>query len=199
MLSFGASVSIVQYRLDGSQLQPNNPGDPQLVSTNVFKIFPDATFGVYYKYRDNFYAGFSVPQIMGLNINYQSQDGTAAIKTVQQFNFLTGGKIYLDHDKLSLEPVADLRYEKGSPPQGDIGMRFTYKNIFWVGYNYRTVNTSVFEAGFNVKDVFMLSYAYDLNMSSYTQQIGGTHEISLSFNVVKKSKIWRGVGAAPRF
>jgi type IX secretion system PorP/SprF family membrane protein len=199
VLSFGASVSIVQYRLDGSQLQPNNPGDPQLVTTSVFKIFPDASFGIYYKYKDNFFAGFSVPQIMGLNINYQSTDGTAAIKTVQQLNFLVGGKIPFNKGKLSLDPVADFRYEKGAPPQGDIGLRFTVKNLVWIGYNYRSQSISVFEAGFNIKDIFMLSYAYDLNMTSYTQEVGGTHEISLSFNVIKKSKIWRGVGAAPRF
>jgi type IX secretion system PorP/SprF family membrane protein len=199
VLSFGASVSIVQYRLDGSQLHPNNPGDPGLVNTSVYKIFPDATFGIYYKYKDNFFAGVSIPQIMGLNIDYQGKDGTAEIKTVQQFNLLLGGKIPFNKGKLSIDPVADFRYEKGAPPQGDIGLRFTVKNLVWVGYNYRSLNISVFEAGFNVKDIFKLSYAYDLNMASYTQEVGGTHEICLSFNVIKTSKIWRGVGAAPRF
>ena len=199
MLSFGASVSIVQYRLNGSELQPNNPGDPQLVTANATKIFPDATFGVYYRYKENFYAGFSVPQIMGLNVNYRSADGTAAIKTVQQFNVLIGGKISFDRDILSIDPIADLRYEKGAPPQGDIGARLNIKNLVWIGANYRTLNYMVFEAGFNVKDVFKLAYAYDLNCGSYTQEVGGTHEISLIFNVIKSSKIWRGVGAAPRF
>ena len=199
ILSFGASVSIVQYRLNGSELQPNNPSDPQLTLLQATKIFPDASFGVYYRYKENFFAGFSVPQIMGLNINYHSQDGTAAIKTVQQLNFLVGGKIPFDRGKLSIDPIADLRYEKGAPPQGDIGARFTILNLVWVGANYRTMNYMVFEAGFNVKDVFKLSYAYDLNTASYTQEVGGTHELSLSFNIIKSSKIWRGVGAAPRF
>jgi type IX secretion system PorP/SprF family membrane protein len=199
ILSFGASVSIVQYRLNGNDLLPNNPGDPLLVTSNATKIFPDASFGIYYRYKENFFAGFSVPQIMGLNINYQSPDGTAAIKTVQQLNFLVGGSIPFNRGKLSLDPIADFRYEKGAPPQGDVGARFTVRNLVWVGVNYRTMNQVVFEAGFNVKDVFKVSYAYDLNTSSYTQEVGGTHELSLSFNVIKTSKIWRGVGPAPRF
>ena len=136
---------------------------------------------------------------MGLNVNYQSSDGTAAIKTVQQLNFLTGGSIPLNRGLLSLDPVADFRYEKGAPAQGDIGMRFAWKHKVWVGINYRTQNYVVFELGFNVKDVFKLSYAYDLNTASYTQEVGGTHELSLSFNVIKSSRIWRGVGPAPRF
>ena len=199
ILSFGASVSIVQYRLNGGELQPDNPSDPQLTLAQATKIFPDATFGIYYRYKENFFAGFSVPQIMGLNINYHSADGTAAIKTVQQFNVLIGGKIPFDHGKLSIDPIADFRYENGAPPQGDAGARFTILNIVWVGCNYRTMNYMVFEAGFNVKDVFKLSYAYDLNTASYTQELGGTHELSLSFNIPKSSKIWRGVGPAPRF
>ena len=199
ILSFGASVSIVQYRLNGSELQPDNPSDPQLTLLQATKIFPDASFGIYYRYKENLFAGFSVPQIMGLNINYHSADGTAAIKTVQQFNFLVGGKIPFDRGKLSIDPVADFRYENGAPPQGDAGARFTMFNLVWVGCNYRTLNQVVFEAGFNVKDVFKLSYAYDLNTASYTQEVGGTHELSLVFNIPKSSKIWRGVGAAPRF
>ena len=199
ILSFGASVSVVQYRLNGAELQPENPSDPQLTKTMATKIFPDASFGIYYRYKDNFFAGFSVPQIMGLNINYHSSNGTAAIQTVRQLNLLVGGKIPFDRGKLSIDPIADLRYEKGAPLQGDIGFRFTVKNMVWAGINYRTKNYMVFEAGFNVKDVFKLSYAYDLNVASYTQEVGGTHEIALSFNVIKSSKIWRGVGPAPRF
>lgn len=199
ILSFGASVSIVQYRLNGSELQPNNPGDPEIPGTAATKIFPDASFGIYYRYKENFFAGFSVPQIMGLNINYQSTDGTAAIRTVQQLNFLTGGSIPINRGLLTFDPVADFRYEHGAPPQGDIGLRFTWKHKIWIGVNYRTQNQVVLEAGFNVKDVFKLSYAYDLNTAGYTQEVGGTHELTLSFNVFKSGRIWRGVGPAPRF
>ena len=199
ILSFGASVSVVQYRLNGADLLQQNPGDPLLVTSTATKIFPDATFGIYYRYKDNFFAGFSVPQIMGLNVNYHSANGTAAIKTTQQFNVLIGGKIPFNRGKLSLDPIADFRYEKGAPPQGDIGLRFTARNWVWIGINYRTLNYVIFEAGFNVKDVFKVSYAYDLNTAKYSQEVGGTHEISLSFNVIKTSKIWRGVGPAPRF
>ena len=199
ILSFGASLSIVQYRINGSELHPNDPSDPGLTNSTATKFFPDASFGIYYRYKENFFAGFSVPQIMGLNINYHSADGTAAIQTVRQLNLLVGGKIPFDRGKLSIDPIADFRYEKGAPPQGDIGARLTIRNLVWVGVNYRTVNYVVFEGGFNVKDVFKLSYAYDLNTASYTQEVGGTHELSLSFNIIKSSKIWRGVGAAPRF
>ncbi|HWB62955.1 MAG TPA: PorP/SprF family type IX secretion system membrane protein [Chitinophagales bacterium] len=198
-LSFGVSISVVQYRLEASQLLLDNPGDPKLFSQNGFKIFPDASFGIYYQWRDNFFAGISVPQIMGLNVNYRAADGTAEIKRVQQLNFLVGGKYAWARDKFSINPVAGLHWENGGPPQGEIGLRFNMYNIFWLGFDYKSVSYGVFEAGFNVKDVFTIAYAYDLSLAKYRPDVGASHEISLGFNIIKSTRVWRGVGPALRF
>ena len=184
-LAFGAAVSIVQYRLDGSQLTPNTQGDPALVGSMASKIFPDASFGVYYRYKDVFYTGLSVPQMLGLNINYRAPDGTAAIKTVQQLNFLIGGKIAWDKDKFSLDPVAGLDWENGGPPIAQIGVRMNMLKIFFIGVNYRTIDYMVFEAGFNVKQLVFFAYAYDLNVASYRPETGSSQEVSISFKIPK--------------
>lgn len=199
VLSVGASLSVVQYRLQANKLILDNPGDPELYTSKGYKIFPDASFGIYYKYKDVVYAGISVPQIMGLNIDYRGTDGEAKIKKVQHINFLIGGKIAWARGNFSIDPVAALRWAKGGPPQGDIGLRFMMYRIFWIGANYRSLNYAVFDAGFNVKDVFKVSYAYDLNCAKYRQDIGSTHEISLSFNILKSNRVWRGVGPVLRF
>jgi type IX secretion system PorP/SprF family membrane protein len=41
MITFGLSVSLMQFRLNGSELQPNQPGDPQLYTSNAYKLTPD--------------------------------------------------------------------------------------------------------------------------------------------------------------
>lgn len=199
VLSIGASISVVQYRLDANQLLLDNPGDPQLYTSNGYKIYPDASFGIYYKYKQNFYVGISVPQIMGLNINYRGNDGAAQIKKMQHLNILLGGKIELARGNFSIDPVASFRWVKGAPPQGDIGLRIMMYKIFFIGANYRSINYTVFEGGFSVKDLFFLSYAYDFNFSKYRKDIGSTHEISLSFKINKTSRVWRGTGPALRF
>ena len=189
VLCIGASLSVVQYRLQADKLILDNLGDPQLYTSRGSRIFPDASFGLYYKWKDVFYAGISIPQIMGLNINYQGNDGTAAIKTVQHINVLVGGKYEWAKGNFSINPVAAFRWVKGAPPQGDAGLRFMMYKIFWVGANYRSLNYAVFEAGFNVKEVFKLAYAYDFNFSKYRRDIGSTHEISLSFSIPKKNSV----------
>jgi type IX secretion system PorP/SprF family membrane protein len=198
-LSIGISLSIVQYRLQANELLLNNPGDPQLYTSKGSKVFPDASFGIFYRWKDKFYTGISVPQIMGLNINYHGLDGTAQIKKVQHLNFLIGGKIEWARGNFSIDPIAALRWAKGGPPQGDIGLRFMMYKVFFIGTNYRSLNYQVFEGGFSVKDLFFLSYAYDFNFSKYRKDIEATHEITLSFKIIKSSRVWRGVGPVLRF
>jgi type IX secretion system PorP/SprF family membrane protein len=198
-LSFGAAVSVDQYRLNGNDLQPNTPGDPDLAKSLATKVFPDASFGVYYKYKDLVYAGLSVPQIMGLNIDYQSPNGSAAIKTVQHLNLLAGGKIPWDRDKFSIDPVVGFMWVNGAPPQGVIGARFNILKTFFIGINYRSVDYMVFEAGFNVKQLVFFAYSYDLNVSSYRPNVGSTQEVCISFKVPKSGRVWRGTGPALRF
>lgn len=199
ILSIGVSLSVVQYRLQGDKLLLNNPGDPKLYSSTGSKIFPDASFGIYYKWKSNFYAGISVPQIMGLNINYRGNDGTAMIKKMQHLNVLVGGKIEMARGNFSIDPVASFRWVKGAPPQGDVGVRFMMYKIFYVGANYRSLNQAVAEAGFSVKDLFFFSYATDFNLSKYRKDLGSTHEICLSFKIAKTGRLWRGAGPALRF
>ena len=199
ILSIGASLSVVQYRLQADKLLLDNPGDPRLYTSTGSKIFPDASFGIYYKWRNNFYAGVSVPQIMGLNINYRGNDGTAMIKKMQHLNILLGGKIEWARGNFSLDPVASFRWVKGAPPQGDVGLRFMIYKIFYVGANYRSLNYAIAEAGFSVKDLFFVSYASDFNLSKYRKDLGGTHEICLSFKISQTGRVWRGAGPALRF
>ena len=154
---------------------------------------------IYYKYKNNFYTGISVPQLMGLNINYRGNDGTAMIKKVQHLNILVGGKIEFARGNFSIDPVASFRWTKNSPPQGDVGVRFNMYKAFFIGANYRSLNYAVFEGGFAVKDLFFLSYAYDFNFSKYRKDLGSTHEVTLSFKINKTGRVWRGVGPALRF
>lgn len=199
ILSFGLSISAVQYRLRGDQLLLDNPDDPRLYENRGFRVYPDASAGIYYRYKQNFYVGFSVPQMLGLNINYRASDGNADINRVQHINVLIGGKAEFNRGNLALEPVASFRWVKGAPPQGDIGLRITGYKIFWLGANYRSLNYVVFEGGFNVKNSFFISYAYDFNCSKYRRDIGSTHEVSLSYTIPKSGRVWRGVGPVLRF
>ena len=198
MITFGLSISIMQFRLNGSELIPNQQGDPQLYTSNGYKIMPDVAFGVYYQWMKHLYVGISVPQILGLNTNFTGRDGVSAIKTVQEFNSLVGGKYEIIKRKFSIDPVAGFRWQYHAPAQGEIGTRFTFLDAIWVGGTYRSLHTFVLDAGMEIKGMVRICYAYDYNFSSYSMDIGPTHELTVAFkyhqNYPKDIKFFSGMG-----
>jgi type IX secretion system PorP/SprF family membrane protein len=181
MITFGLSVSLMQFRLNGSELHPDQIGDPQLYTSNAYKLSPDVAFGVYYQWKQHLYAGISVPQIMGLNVNYNGRDGVSSVKTVQHLNILVGGKIDVVKNKFSIDPVGGARWVKGAPAQFDIGTRLIFLKSVWVGGTYRSASTFVLDAGIEIKSMIRLCYAYDYHFASYTSDIGPTHEFTVAF------------------
>lgn len=200
MICFGLSVSLMQFRLNGNLLHPEQTGDPGLYTNNAYKLTPDVGFGIYYQWKDHLYAGVSVPQLMGLNVNYTARDGNASIKTVQHLNFLVGGKIQVVKHKFSIDPIAAFRWVQHAPPQGDIGVRLTVLDAIWVGGTYRSLNTVIMDLGIEIKGLVRLSYAYDYNFAPYHGEIGATHELSIGFRfnndkeALQDTKILSGLG-----
>ncbi|MFN8275998.1 MAG: PorP/SprF family type IX secretion system membrane protein [Chitinophagales bacterium] len=197
MLCVGLSFSLMQYRLNATLLHPEMQGDPELYTSHAYKLLPDMSLGVWYQWGRKFYAGISVPQIIGLKVNYIGKDGTSGIKLVQHLNFMLGGKINIKPEKFSIDPVAALRWENNAPPQGDIGLRFTFLDAIWIGANYRSLNAVIFDLGLELKGVVRLCYAYDLELSKYRNDIGGTHEACVQFRFNRQGlsdRKWLGGG-----
>lgn len=188
LLSFGLAASVVQYRLAGNELLPNDAGDPELYTSRAYKILPDVSFGVWYQWHEHLYAGVSVPQLLGLNIDYSGRDGNSQIKRVQHLYGMVGGKYALLNGKLSFDPVAAVRWVKGAPFQFDAGLRIHAFKWVYAGCNYRSEKRIVIEGGMNYKQWFTVSYAYDYDLRPYGPSIGGSHELALTFKINKRQK-----------
>ena len=83
-LSIGLSLSANQYRLDGAKLEYNDANDPLIVGNSQFKILPDAGLGLFY-YNDIYYVGFSVPQLISMNVKFESDNALSNIQRVAHF------------------------------------------------------------------------------------------------------------------
>lgn len=188
LISFGLSASLFQYRLAGNKLIPNDQGDPELFTSRSYKFFPDVAFGVYYKWKKHLYASISVPQIMGLDINYQGRDGDGSIRRIQHLYFMVGGQYSVADGKFTIDPVLAMRWVKGAPFQADAGVRFNIMKWAYLGVNYRTSKYLAFEGGMNVKDVFYIGYAYDFFVASYRKDVGATHEVTMSYRFHKRDQ-----------
>ena len=193
-ISIGLTASVIQYRLNATLLTPEMANDQLVISADNGKVLPNAGAGIYY-YYDNFYLGFSAPQLIPLKVKYEDESGAASIKKVNHFFLVVGGKIPLGGDvprghyhKFYIEPMVWFKTVKNAPYQYDIYTRFRYKNSVWFGTGYRSSKTIIIDAGVMINEQFKIGYAYDLPINSNRSNFGSTHEIVLSYHFTKEKR-----------
>ncbi|WP_240186878.1 PorP/SprF family type IX secretion system membrane protein [Pedobacter nanyangensis] len=191
-LAFGLGVGAIQLGIDGALLNPNdfeNQQPPGMQST----IVPDARAGVYFA-NDRFYAGLSVdnliPQLVSMS-NYPF-----IIKPKPHY-YLTAGMLVPLNENIQLKPSFLIKDDRGGPTSLDLSTFFILNDKIWLGGAYRTaiklysksylqndlrnMSAAVAAAQFFASDTFRIGYAYDFSAGGLSGNLGGSHEISISF------------------
>jgi len=186
-LSFALNVGLVQYRVDASELQLRDAGD-QVPFDNQSKLFPDVGLGVYY-YRllddgwfdgDYVFGGISIPQVMGLDVDYNDLTGDISLKRIQHFYANIGMYKFLRNDKF-LEPTVWVRYAPNAPISVDINLRYQMNHAFWIGVGASIAGNCHLEAGIAIEERLRIGYGFDYSFSSFGPSTGGTHEVNVNF------------------
>jgi type IX secretion system PorP/SprF family membrane protein len=129
-LSMGVSFGIMQYRVDGTQINLKDPTDLALEEAVYSSIVPDANLGVYL-YTEKYYAGFSTSQLINTKIKlYEQKTGLNKLKA---HFYLTGGYLFVINDDFKIEPSVII---KGTAPvqiQLDLNSRVIYQDMVWLG------------------------------------------------------------------
>ncbi len=183
-LSMGISFSMIQYRVDGTQLNPKDVSDPSILNMVSTSYMPDAGLGAYL-YADEFYVGLSISQILNNRVkvfDYKVDDN----RLKPQFN-ITGGYIYELNQDWDLEPMLIF---KGTAPKEisfDITAKVTWQKMVWGAVSYRYTEAVAILIGYSYQDTFIFGYAYDIGITSLRNYNSGTHELMIGyrFNDVK--------------
>jgi len=183
-LSMGISVSLLQYRIDGTQLNPKDVSDPSLLNMVSTSYMPDAGLGAYL-YAEDFYVGLSVAQLLNNKIRiFDNKDGLNRLKT--HLN-LVGGYHYELNSDWMLEPSVMI---KGTAPKElsfDVTARVEWQKMAWGAVSYRFHDAVSILVGYRYEDLLIFGYSYDIGLSSIRKYNTGTHEIMIGyrFNDIK--------------
>jgi type IX secretion system PorP/SprF family membrane protein len=183
-LSMGISASLLQYRIDGTQLNPKDVSDPSILNMVSTSYMPDAGIGVYL-YAEDFYVGLSAAQLLNNNVKiFENKNGFNRLKT--HIN-LTGAYRYeIDRDWV-LEPSVMI---KGTAPKElsfDITAKTEWKKMVWGAISYRYSEAIGILIGYSYEETLLFGYSYDIGISSIRKYNSGTHEIMIGyrFNDIK--------------
>ncbi len=191
-LSIALSGGMVQYRVDGSDINFRDQGDVVGTSNNA-QFFPDVGFGLFF-YKsvgrfggDYLYGGVSVPQVFGLDLTFQNDQGEFSTKRVQHFYGLLGFYKFFDNESF-IEPSVWVKYTNNVPVNVDLNLRYQMPSNIWIGVGGSSSKTVHLETGFLLGDTYSydntikIGYGFDYSFSSFGPSAGSTHEINLTFS-----------------
>lgn len=194
-LSFGITAGAVQYRVDASEIRLRDQNDI-VGDSDQTQIFPDVGVGVFYyqtigrREIDYFYAGVSIPQVLGLDLTFQDDNGEYVTQRVQHIYSVLGIYKFFRNDSF-LEPSIWMKYAPNAPVNVDFNLRYQLPSNVWVGAGGSSGGTAHVEAGLvlgepaGFDNTFKLGYGFDYSFSSFGPSAGTTHEINLTFSFEK--------------
>jgi len=188
-LSFGVSVGVLQFAIDGQSISLQQTEDPALVNQLESAIVPDFAAGVYL-YGTNFYAGFAAPQIIPTTAKLNNFAGAQDIMVTHYY--ATAGYNFNLGNNFSFKPCIVANYVYPVPPQFDMGARILYMEKFWIGGGYRTLDAAYAMIGYVYQKNLTFGFSYDYPVTDIHNYSFGTTEfyIGVTFNKAKKTSVF---------
>ena len=192
-LSVGLSFGAVQYRVNSSEIRLKQGGDI-LDGQDVNQINPDVGVGVFaYTLLDGgifdndyVYGGISIPQVLGLDLAFENENGEFETKRIQHYYAMVGLYKFLPDDGF-LEPSVWLKYAPNVPMNIDVNLRYQMAQNFWLGLGGSTSQSMHIEGGIllgenlGFDNTLKIGYGYDYSFSTFGPYTGGSHEINVTY------------------
>ncbi len=194
-ISIGLSLGAVQYRVNTNELRLRD-GNDILASDSKTQFYPDVGVGIYYYKQfsggffddDYVYAGVSIPQAIGLNLEFQDESGDFSVMRTRHFYAQAGFFHILDGESY-IELSSWAKFVEGAPVNVNINLRYQTDSNIWVGVGGSTAGTAHIETGVQLGEnagfdnTVRIGYSFDYTFSSFGPSVGNTHEFSIAYSL----------------
>ena len=173
-----------------SGLSVQDQEDPILEGGDIVRALPDATFGLNFSGK-KWYIGAAIPQLLSSELRLMEKDNQDFERLYGQSGklarhiYILGSYTYDLNKKISIEPSFFLRSVEGAKTQIDFGIKTEYKQMVWLGMNYKINNDFSSIAtlvGYKINERFNFGYSYGMPSSVMSNYYSGSHEFMLGIN-----------------
>ena len=185
-IRFGLSAGIMKGTLDLNTIQADDMSDIVLTSAPLKMTF-DATFGMAYTFDKDLNIGIALPQLLGTKASIDVVDGSK-YNLARHSNLYASYKMKVD-EQFEFIPLIMVRNAQKKNSQVEIFGNIKYNNKLWGGIGHRSNSVFILNMGMQLMDKLSLTYAFEFSSSGVATNTSGTHEIMLSLNLNKASKI----------
>lgn len=186
-LQAGFQGTYQQITLDWYKLTFEDPSQP--MPPSLKKTFPDFSAGLLLGYQYSYYIGFAAHHLTQPSTGFIDPD---ADKQHMKFTvhagaiFDIGGTYYSgDSDKGTSVSPNILYQQQGDFRQLNAGLYATiypFTGGLWYRFNFQNSDAVIALLGFQY-DRFKVGYSYDYTVSGLTNATGGSHEVSVAFQL----------------
>lgn len=199
-LSFGISFGGKYVNSDFSQLQ--NVGGDATFTNRINYVSPTIRVGVYY-FRNNFYLGAGVNNILSDNLNNTNLGRVREVNAdpKQMHWFVHAGYQVKFGNNWKFQPSVYMKQVGGAPFQFDVNAHFLANDRIGFGASYRSVGTAVVLVDYTFRKGVTLGYSGNFSVNNKTKASFMGHEIFLGFRLKGgKNKNQKLIGVdVPRF
>jgi type IX secretion system PorP/SprF family membrane protein len=184
-LSIGASASVMQYKIDNSQITLEDDGvfDPTLFGGVDKANGTSFAIGAYY-YNSDYFIGLAVPNIIGTSLNISDNKNS---NKAENHYYLNGGVNVNLANNNKIIPSFMIKKIGALPIQIDLNLRGVYNDFLWAGLSYRTTDAVVVLFGLDYNQS-SFGYSYDITTSSIRIPSAGTHGLLYSYRFKSKQR-----------
>jgi type IX secretion system PorP/SprF family membrane protein len=182
-LAFGLKAGVSNYIFKSANLTVWDDNDEVFTGRRTAWL-PKFGFGAYY-YSDSWYAGFSIPTLLAYDAHHDFSFDVNQGTFLNRHYYVYGGYIFKLNDNFKLKPSLLFKYLPAAPVEADINLNLLYKDRFWFGASYRSMDAVVFMVEYQTNSRFRVGYAFDLTTSKIRKYSAGTHEIMIGYDFGK--------------
>ena len=179
-LSLGLGAGLITTNTAWSDLVVLDPGDENYLTNSRVFVVPDFTFGAYYL-NQNYFAGLSIPKLLGYKFNYDKNRYTLMVKPGNYNYLLNAGYVYTLNQKIKLFPSTLITISPGEKLLVDLNAYVSLNDRIWAGASYRNGRSLGLLCQFAVNNQFRVAYTYDFDFGKLGHYSNGSHEIMIRY------------------
>jgi type IX secretion system PorP/SprF family membrane protein len=162
-----------------------NMSNDLLFSENINTFNPNIGAGAFY-FTDKFYASASALNILKTE-HFKNSDNIVSSASDEVVFYLASGYVFDLSQTLQLKPSVLVRAVNNSPVSTNISSSILWNQKAEFGMSYRIDEAVSFLFQLRLTDRIKMGYAYDAFTNDVNKENNGSHEISLVFNINKKT------------
>lgn len=182
-LAFGLKAGVSNYVFKSNNLTIWDANDDVFTGRRMAWL-PKLGAGAYY-FTDKWYAGISIPTLLAYDSNHNFSFDVNSGSFLNRHYYAYGGYVFKLNEKFKLKPSTLIKYLPAAPIEADLNLNLLYKDQFWIGVSYRTMDAVVFMVEYQTNSRFRVGYSFDYTLSKIRKYSSGTHEIMIGYDFGK--------------